>query len=120
MATEATKDLSRIMDIHEASDYLGISEVTMYRLVKSNKLVYLKIGQGRGTYRFRQSDLDEYLERLAAVYFDKVSRRTRVILNFIQPALLILCAGVLLFIVSAFIVPVYSNLSNIAGGNINF
>ena len=63
MATEATKDLSKIMDIHEASDYLGISEVTMYRLVKSYKLVYFKIGQGRGTYRFRQADLDAYLDK---------------------------------------------------------
>ena len=63
MATEVAKDLSKIMDIHEASDYLGISEVTMYRLVKSNKLVYFKIGQGRGTYRFRLSDLDDYLEK---------------------------------------------------------
>ncbi len=64
--------------------------------------------------------LDEYLERLAAVYFDRVSRRIGVILNFVQPALLLFCAGILLFIVSAFIIPVYSNLSNIAGGNINF
>jgi type II secretory pathway component PulF len=64
--------------------------------------------------------LDEYLERLATVYFDRVSRRIGVILNFVQPALLLFCAGLLLFIISAFIIPVYSNLSNIAGGNINF
>ena len=64
--------------------------------------------------------LDEYLQSLSKYYFDKVSRRTRVILSFIQPALLIFCAAILLFIVSAFIMPVYSNLSNIAGGNVKF
>jgi len=64
--------------------------------------------------------LDEYLQNLSKYYFDKVSRRTRVILSFIQPALLIFCAAILLFIVSAFIMPVYSNLSNIAGGNVKF
>ena len=64
--------------------------------------------------------LDEYLQSLSKYYFDKVSRRTRVILSFIQPALLIFCAAILLFIVSAFIMPVYSNLSNIASGNVKF
>lgn len=64
--------------------------------------------------------LDEYLEGLSKYYFDRVTRRVRVILSFVQPALLIFCAVVLLFIVSAFIMPVYSNLSNIAGGNIKF
>ncbi len=64
--------------------------------------------------------LDEYLQSLSKYYFDKVSRRTRVILSFIQPALLIFCAAILLFVVSAFIMPVYSNLSNIAGGNVKF
>lgn len=64
--------------------------------------------------------LDEYLEGLSKYYFERVTRRVRVILSFVQPALLIFCAIVLLFIISAFIVPVYSNLSNIAGGNIKF
>ena len=64
--------------------------------------------------------LDEYLQSLSKYYFDKVSRRTGVILSFIQPALLIFCAAILLFVVSAFIMPVYGNLSNIAGGNVKF
>ncbi len=64
--------------------------------------------------------LGDYLEGLSKYYFDKVTRRVRIILSFVQPALLIFCAIVLLFIISAFIVPVYSNLSSIAGGNINF
>ena len=77
--------------------------------------IYYSIRKGEEMGR-----LDEYLQGLSKYYFDKVSRRTRVILGFIQPALLIFCAVVLLFIISAFIMPVYSNLSNIAGGSIKF
>lgn len=64
--------------------------------------------------------LDVYLQNLSRYYFDRVSKQIGVILSFIQPALLLICAGILLFIVSAFIIPVYSNLSSIAGGNVKF
>jgi len=77
--------------------------------------VYCAVRKGE-----EMGSLDEYLESLSKYYFDKVTRRIRVILGFIQPLLLIFCAGILLFIISAFIIPVYSNLSNIAGGNIKF
>jgi len=77
--------------------------------------IYYSIRKGE-----EMGSLDQYLQSLSKYYFDKVTRRTRVILSFIQPALLIFCAAILLFIVSAFIIPVYSNLSNIAGGNIKF
>jgi len=77
--------------------------------------IYYSIRKGE-----EMGHLDEYLQSLSRYYFDKVSRRTRVILSFIQPVLLIFCAAILLFIVSAFIMPVYSNLSNIAGGNVKF
>ncbi len=77
--------------------------------------IYYSIRKGE-----EMGSLDEYLQSLSKYYFDKVSRRTGVILSFIQPALLIFCAAFLLFVVSAFIMPVYSNLSNIAGGNVKF
>ncbi|MFA5351119.1 MAG: type II secretion system F family protein [Candidatus Omnitrophota bacterium] len=77
--------------------------------------IYYSVRKGE-----EMGSLDEYLQNLSGYYFDKVSRRTRVILSFIQPALLVFCALILLFIISAFIMPVYSNLSNIAGGNVKF
>jgi type II secretory pathway component PulF len=77
--------------------------------------IYYSIRKGE-----EMGSLDQYLQSLSKYYFDKVSRRISVILGFIQPVLLIFCAGVLLFVVSAFIMPVYSNLSNIAGGNAKF
>jgi len=77
--------------------------------------IYYSVRKGE-----EMGSLDEYLQNLSNYYFEKVSSRTRVILSFIQPALLIFCAVILLFVVSAFIMPVYSNLSNIAGGNVKF
>ncbi len=65
-------------------------------------------------------NLDKYLESLADSYFKKVTRRIDALLGFIQPAFLMLCGFLLLFIVSAFVIPVYSNLSNIAGGSVKF
>lgn len=77
--------------------------------------VYYSVKKGE-----EMGSLDRYLESLSKYCFDKVTRHIRVILSLIQPILLIFCAGILLFLVSAFIMPVYSNLSNIAGGNVKF
>jgi len=79
------------------------------------KFVYSSVRKGE-----EMGSLDEYLEKLSKDYFNKVTRRISLILSMIQPVLLIFCAGILLFLISAFIMPVYSNLSNIAGGNIKF
>ena len=49
--------------LRAACEYLQISRATMYRLIKSRQIAYSKIGMGRGTYRFRTEDLDEYLEK---------------------------------------------------------
>jgi len=104
--------------IRKLKDFIS-SGLSFWQAVEKDKFFPKAV-----SYSLRKGEemglLDEYLERLAAVYFDRVSRRISVILNFVQPALLLFCAGLLLFIISAFIIPVYSNLSNIAGGNINF
>lgn len=52
-----------VLSFIDACKYLGISRMTMYRLIKSRQIAYSKIGTGRGTYRFRKADLDAYLER---------------------------------------------------------
>jgi len=104
--------------IRKLKDFIS-SGLSFWQAVEKDKFfpksVFYSIRKGE-----EMGLLDEYLEELSAFYFDKVTRRTAAALNFVQPALLIFCAGILLFIVSAFVLPVYSNLSNIAGGNINF
>lgn len=63
---------------------------------------------------------DECLENISEEYSKKVTRELNVFLGLLQPLLLAFCAGFLLLIVLAFIIPVYGNLSNIAGGNVKF
>ena len=58
-----TTETSKIMDIKKACEYLGISRITMYRIIKSKKIECFKIGDGRGIYKFAQADLDNYLNR---------------------------------------------------------
>jgi len=64
--------------------------------------------------------LDECLENISEEYFKKVTRELNAFLGLLQPLLLVFCAAFLLLIILAFIIPVYGNLSNIAGGNVKF
>ncbi len=104
--------------IQKLKDYIA-SGLSFWQALEKDpffpSFIYYSIRKGEEMGR-----LDEYLTSLSRYYFDKVSRRIRVLLSFIQPLLLIFCAAFLLFVVSAFIMPVYSNLSNIAGGNVKF
>jgi len=34
----------------------------MNRIIRKGDIAYSKIGQGRGTYRFTQEDIEEYVE----------------------------------------------------------
>jgi type II secretory pathway component PulF len=104
--------------IGKLKDYIASGLSFWQALAKDSffpSFIYYSVRKGE-----EMGSLDEYLQNLSRYYFEKVSRRTRVILSFIQPALLVFCALILLFVVSAFIMPVYSNLSNIAGGNVKF
>lgn len=64
--------------------------------------------------------LGEYLFILSKYFSDKVARQVKMALTFIQPALLLFCAGIVMLIIFAFLVPLYSNLNNIAGGTSAF
>lgn len=102
--------------ISKIKDFIT-SGVSLWRTFEKDPFfpafVYCSVRKGEET-----GSLDIYLEGLSKYYFDKATRRIHVILSLIQPVLLIFCAGILLFLISAFILPVYSNLSNIAGGNV--
>lgn len=54
-AMAMTTETSKIMDIKKACEYLGISRITMYRIIKSKKIECFKIGDGRGIYKFAAS-----------------------------------------------------------------
>ncbi len=49
---------SGILTIKEVAEYLKVTERTIYRLAAAKKIPGFKLG---GTWRFRRSDLDEWI-----------------------------------------------------------
>ena len=60
--------------------------------------------------------LDEYFGRVHLYYAKKLSKEINTLVSLVQPVLLGVCAGLLLLVGLSFIVPIYQNLSTIAGG----
>jgi excisionase family DNA binding protein len=52
--------MSRLLTIDEASEYLGISKLTMYGWVSARKIRFVKMGR---LVKFKQQDLDQWIER---------------------------------------------------------
>ena len=62
-ASESSESASRpqrtqIMTLREGAKYLGVHEVTMYRLIKETDIPVLKL---RGQWRFKKDLLDAWL-----------------------------------------------------------
>lgn len=53
---------SEIMTMKEVASYLKINEKTAYRLASEGKLPGFKVG---GSWRFRQSDIDKWIDKRA-------------------------------------------------------
>lgn len=49
----------RLSTIKEIAQYLHLSESTVYQMVQKDKIPAIKIG---GTWRFKLSDIDDWLE----------------------------------------------------------
>ena len=52
--------LREVMNIREASDYLGISPDTLYRYVYEDKIPAFKLGN---RWKFKKTILDRWMER---------------------------------------------------------
>lgn len=46
----------------EVSKILMVSPNTVYDLMNSGKLIYLRLGDGKGTRKIRGSDLEKFIE----------------------------------------------------------
>jgi len=53
-------ELREVMDIRQASDYLGISPDTLYRYASDGFIPAFRLGN---RWRFRRSRLDEWMDR---------------------------------------------------------
>jgi len=63
-ATARVTELREVMDIRQASDYLGISPDTLYKYASDAFIPAFKLGN---RWRFRKSRLDEWMDRQSGV-----------------------------------------------------
>lgn len=57
--TQGNTDAREVMNIRQASEYLGVSPDTLYKYVGENKIPAFKLGN---RWRFKKSKLDEWME----------------------------------------------------------
>ena len=48
----------RLLTVHEVAGIMRVSNMTVYRLIKSGNLAAIRVGKN---YRIRESDVDNYL-----------------------------------------------------------
>ena len=57
--TQGRTDAREVMNIRQASEYLGVSPDTLYKYVGENQIPAFKLGN---RWRFKKSKLDEWME----------------------------------------------------------
>ena len=63
-STTRTPEIREVMDIRQASDYLGISPDTLYKYASESFIPAFKLGN---RWRFKKSRLDEWMDRQSGV-----------------------------------------------------
>lgn len=61
MATTQTNDTSEGRRVDSAARQLGVSEITLRRMAQRREIGHFRVGTGRGTYRFSNEHIEEYL-----------------------------------------------------------
>jgi excisionase family DNA binding protein len=51
---------NKLLTVNEVADILRVSNMTVYRLVKSGQIPAIRVGKN---YRIKESDVNDYLER---------------------------------------------------------
>jgi excisionase family DNA binding protein len=63
-STARNTEIREVMDIRQASDYLGISPDTLYKYASEAFIPAFKLGN---RWRFKKSRLDEWMDRQSGV-----------------------------------------------------
>lgn len=63
-----------VMDIRQASQYLGVSRETLYKYVYEETIPAFKLGN---RWKFKKTVLDRWMERQSTQHEERVRRRSR-------------------------------------------
>ena len=67
--------MSKLLTMDQASEYLGVSKLTLYGWVSARKLSYIKVGR---LVKFKQDQLDKWIDqRTVKGGDDRFNIRTR-------------------------------------------
>lgn len=61
MSDKAAAKPERLLTVQDLADRLRLSVACVYTMVSSGQLSCLRVGNGRGSIRFREADVAEYL-----------------------------------------------------------
>ncbi|HET9696522.1 MAG TPA: helix-turn-helix domain-containing protein [Terriglobales bacterium] len=67
-------DAPEVMNIRQASEYLGVSPDTLYKYVYEEKIPAFKLGN---RWKFKKTILDSWMERKSVVGEGKVKKRPK-------------------------------------------
>lgn len=63
-----------VMDIREASQYLGVSRETLYKYVYADRIPAFKLGN---RWKFKKTVLDRWMERQSTQHEERARRKGR-------------------------------------------
>jgi excisionase family DNA binding protein len=63
-SSASSSEIREVMDIRQASDYLGISPDTLYKYASENFIPAFKLGN---RWRFKKSRIDEWMDRQSGI-----------------------------------------------------
>ena len=69
-----SREFREVMDIRQASDYLGISPDTLYKYASEAFIPAFKLGN---RWRFKKSRLDEWMDRKSGIEVEAVALKPR-------------------------------------------
>jgi excisionase family DNA binding protein len=65
---DSSSDLVNIMTIKEVSDFLKVTERTIYRLAAGKQIPAFKVG---GSWRFSRSEIDQWIKSQSSMPMDQ-------------------------------------------------
>jgi excisionase family DNA binding protein len=69
-------ELREVMDIREASQYLGVSRETLYKYITEERLPAFKLGN---RWKFKKTILDRWMERQSTQHEERGERKSRAV-----------------------------------------
>ena len=64
---------NKLIDLEDAASYLGVCERHLRKIIKDGKIKFVDLGtKSRPAYRFRPSDIDEFISRRTMICAPKL------------------------------------------------